>query len=132
MAQAIDVIQRALRLLGVAQTGEALQAEVAADALSVFNSLLAEWYGFIAVPEYSITAITSTLTIDDGDKEALAYQLALRLAPEFSVTLPQEFALVAQESMARLRTRYFTVGTVNFDELPNPTSSGTYWSITDA
>lgn len=132
MAQAIDVVMRALRLIGVAQTGEALPAEVAADSLSVLNSLLAEWYGNIAIPEYSISAITSTLTIDDGDKEALAYQLALRLAPEFSASLPQEFVIAANESMARLRIRYFKCGTVDFSELPTPESGIDGWSITNA
>lgn len=122
MAKAIDVINRALRLIGVAQSGEPLEADVASDALSVFNSLLAEWYGNIAIPDYSVAALTTDLTIDDGDKEALAYQLAIRLAPEYNQTLSQEFYLSATESMVRLRNRYFVQGNVDFSELPVPSS----------
>lgn len=124
MAKAIDVINRAMRLIGVAQSGEPLPSDVAADALSVFNSLLAEWYGNIAIPEYSIAGLTATLTMDDGDVEALAYQLALRMAPEYGFSVPQEFVIGAKESMSRLRMRYFVVGSVDFTELPLPTGFG--------
>jgi hypothetical protein len=118
VARAIDVIQRALRIIGVAQSTEALESDVAADALSVFNDLLAEWYGNIAIPDYSISGLTTTLTINDGDKEALAYQLAIRLAPEYGEQISPDIAAVAQESMQRLRNRYFVQGTVDFSELP--------------
>jgi hypothetical protein len=124
VAKAISVINRALRLIGVAQSGEALDAETAEDALSVFNSLLAEWYGNIAIPDYSISLITTDLTVDDGDLEALAYQLAIRLAPEYNQSLSQEFVISAQESMTRLRNRYFVQGSTDFDELPRPDSIG--------
>ena len=130
MAKAIDVIQRALRLIGVAQSGEPLEADVASDALSVFNALLAEWYGNIAIPDYNAELLTTDLTIDDGDKEALAYQLAIRLAPEYNQTLSAEFQVSAQDSMTRLRNRYFTQGSVNFDELP--VSSSAYWYYPNA
>jgi hypothetical protein len=118
VARAIDVIQRALRIIGVAQSTEALESDVAADALSVFNDLLAEWYGNIAIPDYSISGLTTTLTINDGDKEALAYQLAIRLAPEYGEQISPDIAAVAQESMQRLRNRYFVQGTVDLSELP--------------
>ena len=124
MANALDVINRSMRLIGVAQAGEPLEADTASDALAVFNSLLAEWYGNIAIPEYSVSGLTTTLTIDDGDKEALSYQLALRLAPEYGQTVTPEFAAVAEESMARLRLRYFSVGFVDYSELPTPTGYG--------
>ena len=127
MARAIDVINRACRIIGVAQSGEVLQSDIASDALSVFNSLLAEWYGNIAIPEYSVTGLTTTLTIDDGDKEALAYQLAIRLAPEFGETITPEILNIAQESMGRLRNRYFVQGTVDFSELPGQSVGVASW-----
>ena len=122
MARAIDVINRACRIIGVAQQGEVLQSDIAADALSVLNGIFAEWYGNIAIPEYTVSGLTTTLTIDEGDKEALAYQLAVRFAPEFGATITPEILAVAQESMGRLRARYFVQGTVDFSELPVATS----------
>lgn len=122
MAKAIDVISRALRLIGVTSDGEALEASVASDALGVLNGLLAEWYGNIAIPDYSVTSLTADMTIDDGDKEALSYQLALRLAPEYGQSLTAEFVQAADASMTALRNRYFFAGRTNFDELPNPVS----------
>lgn len=122
MAKAIDVVNRALRLIGVASEGEALEASTAADALDVLNGLLAEWYGNIAIPDYSAASLVDDLTIDAGDKEALSYQLALRLAPEYGQALSAEFVQAADASMTRLRNRYFVAGRTNFDELPNPVS----------
>lgn len=118
MAKAIDVVNRACRLIGVGSDGEALESSVSSDALSVFNGLLAEWYGNIAIPDYSAASLTADMTIDDGDKEALSYQLALRMAPEYGQSLSAEFVKVAEESMTRLRNRYFVAGRVNFGELP--------------
>jgi hypothetical protein len=124
VAKASTVINRALRLIGVAQTGEALDAEIAEDALSVFNSLLAEWYGNIAIPDYNASTIHTDLTVDDGDIEALAYQLAIRLAPEFDQQLSPAIMESARESMTRLRNRYFVQGSVDFSELPVPDGYG--------
>lgn len=119
MATANQIISRSLRLLGVLDAGEALDANDAQDALETLNAMLAEWHeAGIGLPDYSLSSITDTLATDAADREAIAYALALRIAPEYAVSMTPEIAAVAAESMSRLRLRYFQPGTTNFSELP--------------
>lgn len=120
MATGLDLIYRTLRLLRIKATGQTPRAEVTSDALSVLNALLAELYGSdIAIPDYTVT-LAGTLNMDDADREAMAYMLAVRIAPEYPASLPlsQEFVIAAQQAESRLRLRYFQPGTVDFSELP--------------
>lgn len=123
MTRAIDIIERACRILGIAVDGEALEASMAKDALSVLNGVMAEMYENIDVPEYTVSDLFSTMTIDKGDAEALAYELALRIAPEYGQAVTPDILRKAEESMSRLRNRYFRVGESCFDELPTPSSA---------
>jgi hypothetical protein len=120
MATGLDLIYRTLRLLRVKQIGQTPASEETADALSVLNALLAELYGSdLQLPDYTVT-LAGDLNMDAADTEAVAYLLALRLAPEYPACLPlsQEFISQAQQSESRLRLRYFQPGTVDLRELP--------------
>ena len=122
MTTALKVIARALRLCKVLDAGEAVEAEDSADALDVLNAMLAEWhFAEIGLPDYSL-ALTDTLASDAADREAIAYQLAIRLAPEYGAELSSAAAMIASETMGRLRLRYFQPGVVDFSELPRATS----------
>lgn len=121
MATGLDLIYRAMRLIRVKQTGQTPASEETDDALGVLNALLAELYGSdIKVPDYAVT-LAGTLNMDDADREAMAYLLALRIAPEYPACLPlsQEFLSQAQDAGSRLRLRYFQPGAVDFRELPS-------------
>jgi hypothetical protein len=110
MATANDIVSRALRLLGVIASGETIEASTGADALAVLNALLAEMHeAGIGLPDYSFTGLTDTLASDAADQEALAYQLAIRIAPEYGLSLSPEAAAIARVSMFRLRSRYLAV-----------------------
>lgn len=114
-----DIIKRALRLCRVVDAYTAVEANDAADALTTLNGMLAEWHeAEIGLPDYSFTALTDTLASDAADRDAIAYQLAARLAPEYGVSLPVEAASVAEGAMNRLRLRYFQPGCVDFRQLP--------------
>ena len=116
---ASKLIRRALRLIGALDSADAVPADMAADAIDVLNAMLAEWHeAGIGLPEYDFTNITDTLATDSADSEAIAYQLAVRLAPEYGLELPATLVGVARESISRLRLRYFQPGTVDFRELP--------------
>jgi hypothetical protein len=131
MATALQVINRAMRLLAVKDSFNSLSAEESADSLEVLNALLAEMHeAEIGLPDYSFAELTTELASDAADREALAYALALRMAPEFGVDVRPEFLTSAAESMSRLRLRYFQPGTVSFAELPGECS--TYNIQTDA
>lgn len=117
-----DIIKRALRLCRVIDAHTAMDANDAADALDTLNAMLAEWHeADIGLPDYSFAELTTELASDAADREAIAYQLAARLAPEYGVSLPAEVAAVAQGTMDRLRLRYFQPGCVDFSQLPAKT-----------
>lgn len=119
MATAIQIIARSLRLIGCADAGQAIDANDAQDALETLNAMLAEWHeAEIGLPDYSLASSTDALAPDAADRDAIAYQLALRLAPEYGRTLPAEFAIAAESAMSRLRLRYFQPGCVDWRELP--------------
>lgn len=118
-----DIIKRALRLARVIDAYTALDANDAADALDTLNAMLAEWHeAEIGLPDYSFADLTTELASDAADREAIAYQLAARLAPEYGAALPPIVAQIADGTMARLRLRYFQPGCVQFDDLPRKRS----------
>lgn len=105
---ASQIIRRALRILTVIDSQEALDANDAQDALETLNAILAEFHeAEIGIPDYSLATITTELASDAADREALAYELALRLAPEYGRSLSVEAAAAGQGAMSRLRLRYF-------------------------
>lgn len=122
-----DIIKRALRLCRVVDAYTAVEPNDAADALGTLNAMLAEWHeAEIGLPDYSLASLTTELASDAADREAIAYQLAARLAPEYGAQLSPMVAEVAAGTMARLRLRYFQPGCVDFDQLP---SNRAYFNI---
>lgn len=94
-------------------------------ALVTLNAMLAEWHvAGIGLPDYSVTGLSDTLASDAADTEAVAYQLAIRLAPEYGSQLSALTMRSAEDAMNRLRLRYFQPGTVDLSELPSPNSYG--------
>jgi hypothetical protein len=116
---ALSIIKRALRLARVIDAHTAMDANDAADALETLNAMLAEMHeAEIGLPDYSLNTLETELASDAADRDAIAYQLAGRLAPEYGVELDAVTAGIAAGSMARLRLRYFQPGCVDFSELP--------------
>lgn len=114
-----SIIKRALRLARVIDAQTAMDANDASDALETLNAMLAEWHeAEIGLPDYSFSGLDDELASDAADREAIAYQLAARLAPEYGVSLSVETAGVAQGTMDRLRLRYFQPGCVDWSQLP--------------
>ena len=114
-----DIIKRALRLCRVVDAHTPMDANDAADALETLNAVLAEWHeAEIGVPDYSLATLETDLASDAADREAIAYELALRLAPEYGVALSAETAAAGQAATSRLRLRYFQPGCVDFGQLP--------------
>jgi P22 tail accessory factor. len=119
MATASQIIRRALRLIGAIDASEALSASDAQDALETLNAMLAEWHeAEIGLPDYSLSSITDELASDAADREAIAYQLALRVSPEYGLPITRDVAEMAQSAMARMRLRYFQPGKADLTELP--------------
>src|SRR5690606_25650677 len=106
--KAIEIVSRAMRLCRIVDAGEALNADEAQDALATLNAMLAEWHeGGLGLPQYAFDSLQDTQDTDVADAEAMAYQLALRIAPEYGVDLSPLVLAQAARSFATLRGRYF-------------------------
>jgi hypothetical protein len=115
-------IRRALRIMGVIASGETPQASDVQDALDTLNALLAEWHvAGIGIPDYSVATEAAAMTTDVADREAIAYALAFRMAPEYGFEPTPAQVAAGEEAFARLRLRYFQPGRSDFSELPCPT-----------
>lgn len=79
MTTAHDVIRRALRLIGVTATGEAMGADEAQDALSALNALLAE------LPEG-----LRPVTLDQAYEAMAGDDMAVVAESAISITLPAD------------------------------------------
>jgi hypothetical protein len=124
MATALTIIRRALRLVRVIDAGEVPTAGDSADALETLNALLAEWHeAEIGLPDYSFATINATTTLDAADREAVAHQLAIRIAPEYGHVPSPVVAKNASDSWARMALRYFQPGTADLSELPGESSA---------
>lgn len=109
-----EVIYRALRIAGVIASGETPQASDTQDALDTFNALLAEWHeAEVGVPDYSVATASTTMTTDLADRDAMAYQIAFRMAPEYGFEPSPSQAVAGDEAWQRLRLRYFQPGQVD-------------------
>lgn len=114
-----DIILRALRI--IAGAGNLPDTVSFVQALATLNAVLAEMHeAAIGLPDYSLSSLADPLGSDIADREAIAYQLAIRLSPEYGIALGAEAAAMASETMGRLRLRYFQPGRVDFSELPSP------------
>jgi len=130
MATAQKIINRALRIANVLDASAATPAQDSIDALETLNALLAEMHAAeIGLPDYEFATLGTEVASDAADREALAYQLAVRLAPEYGVQLSALVAAAAGESMSRLRLRYFQPGKTNFSELPSAQQGSTFTDI---
>lgn len=108
MATAFSIINRALRLCKVLDADTPASANDAQDALETLNAMLAEWHqAEIGLPDYQFDSLTDDLASDAADREAIAYQLAIRVAPEYGLPLDPALLAVAAQSMQRLQLRYF-------------------------
>lgn len=106
--QAQDIINRAFRALGIIASGETAGAAESEDALTALNDMFAEWRGSgTMIPDYTAPDLTSTLSIDPADKEAVALKLADRISGEYGETLsPRDMENMAH-AFHLLQLRYF-------------------------
>lgn len=108
------IILRALRI--ISNPGFGPDAVSFTGALGTLNALLAEWHeAGIGLPDYSFANLADSLASDAADRDAIAYQLAIRLAPEYGTELSGTAMQSASESMSRMRLRYFQPGVIVTD-----------------
>lgn len=87
MATALPVIRRALRLINVIDAEEAPTADQAQSGVEALNGMISRWQrDNISLPFVPIADSADELRVPAEALEAVAFNLALTLAPEFGAT----------------------------------------------
>lgn len=84
MTTGTQIIERAARLNGVKAQGQPLSAEDTAAYLEGLNAMLIRWEADgLSLGFSAMSAATGTIPIPAENEEAVAYNLAVVMAPEF-------------------------------------------------
>lgn len=119
MATALDVIRRAMRLIGALQEGEVPNADQAGDGLTALQAMLGEWeargVGLGALVDAQMVA-ADTLHVPVTHLNALALNLAVLLAPEYGASASlQAIAPQAERSFRALQAQYTRAPVIGAD-----------------
>lgn len=98
-----DVIEGAMRLLGILQANESAEASEAADGLQALNDMLHEWPFDL---QHEDLSLTDDLRTPPNHYRGIRYNLAVELAPEFGRQIPPAVAKVADETYRQLCNEY--------------------------
>lgn len=129
MTTVTATIRRSLRLIRVLDAIDTPRAEdyqVGEDAL---NAMLARWEANgLALGWSAVSDPESTLPAPEEAHDAIAYNLALRLAPEFGLLPSPDIVETARDTLADLRRdRLVSAPLRQPSDLPR---SHGYWNIT--
>lgn len=106
MATALDIINRAARLISVLAEGESLTAQQSEDGLTALNDMVASWEHkgvAIGAPAW---ALNTTIPLPNNHLKALAYNLAVEIAPEYEKAVSELVMIGATEGLADLKKDY--------------------------
>lgn len=108
MATAIDIITRALRLIGAQAQGETPRADDAQDALLALNAMLQAWEGDgIRFGNAYPAALADTLNLSARELDAVAHNLAVRIAPEYGAGASPLLLDTADKLRRQVQAIYF-------------------------
>lgn len=126
MATAGDIVNRALRLIGIVGIGRSATAEEMQEGLGELRDMLADWelqgvrLGALVGVDL---AITTTIPLPASHRGALQRNLAVLLAPEYGRTVEPALAMKADEGFRALQAAYLQVPEMRID----PALRGTYY-----
>lgn len=104
MTTAANIVARALRLLRVLDPNEATEAEDFETARVAMNSMLRRWEANgLALGWQDIENPADEMPIPAEAEQAVTFNLALTLRPEYGVSLDPDVVAMAQEGLSELR-----------------------------
>lgn len=118
------IINRALRLLAVLDAAEAAEGEDAATAIEALNAMCGRWEANgLAMGWQPVDNPDDDLPAPDEAAEALAFNLAVRLAPEYNASLRADILAQADRFLMELRRdRMVSNPLRQVAQVPAPTS----------
>jgi len=96
----LTIINDALSLIGVLPEGQDASAEQGTDGLRAMNDMLAGWE--VDIGYFPQTETTEDWPCDYRHAEVVKYNLAVRLAPHYSKSIPPEVGIIAGNTYNRL------------------------------
>lgn len=109
MATMRDIIDRAARKVRIAGSGEALDAEIAADALDALNGMLHEWaLRGVDIGHFDLS-FNDPFPLDDRFRDGVTYMLAERMSPDYN--RPRTFD--ADDFFRAIQAAFMTIDTVS-------------------
>ena len=104
------IINRSLRILGVLDANETPPAVDTQTAIVALNALMVRWEADgLSVGWVPVDSGSDTLPAPPEAEEAIAYNLALRLRPEYGVALSADVIEMAREGMGRIQADVYAV-----------------------
>ena len=104
MATAAEVISDTLAQLLVRQSEAPLQPDEFASGVRALNNMMASWAdGGLPLGYTAVDSLSDEVTVPDSAIEAIEFNLALRLAPQFGSAPSQLIMINAKESLNALR-----------------------------
>ena len=133
MTTVADITKRSLRLLGVLDATESPLAEDSNAAIMAMNAMLQRWEtGGLALAWQPAANPSDELPTPTDYDECIAYNLAVRLAPEYAVQLdPGVIAFAASTLHEAKRDRMVAMPLVERNDAPLGFRAGKYITVTD-
>lgn len=104
MTKVATAVARSLRLLGILDPSEAPEAEDMGTALSALNAMMVRWEANgLAVGWSLVESPSEDLPVPPEAEDAVIYNLAMRLAPEYGVQLRPDVVALAQDGLRALQ-----------------------------
>lgn len=133
MSTVSDITARALRLLSVVDANESLEAEDSNTAILALNAMCRRWEANgMAMGWSDVSNPSDTMPNPPEADEAIAYNLALRLAPEYNAQPSGAVIAFAADGLRALqRDRMVEMPLRQCTDLPLAYGRGRYDTLTD-
>lgn len=116
MATATQLIDRALRKIGALAAGETAGSDMSTDALADLNAMLARWLDVGIEISNGEVILTDVIPQDIGDEEAVVFNLAELLLPEYPSPNGAYIMRKADETYRRILAKYDDPGELQTDD----------------
>lgn len=128
MPKVADIVSRALRIIRVTDSHDSPPAQDMADGIAALNSMMRRWEANgLALGWSSVDGPDDQAPLPDEALEAVAYNLALKLRPEYGAALEPDVIQTAAHGLNELRRDVKVASPLEFDRV-----GGAYNTYTDS
>lgn len=105
MTTVVDIVSRALRILRVVDPDEAVEGRRFDNGMKALNAMMAAWEAYGRALGWSpVSNPADPMPTAPEFDEAIAYNLACKLRPEYGVTISPDTIEFAKSGLALIRT----------------------------